>query len=172
MARWRLTTQHYLNVPGTKWEYEETNRDTGKRFRKQFDVPTLISPDDPEYQDRNGDVIVAYEATAQRGDVIFTGPPTPDMEPIDEEASTLTAQWLPNWQHPIESLPAQGGEFTQSLLSSLERQLGEAMKNFTPPTINTSVAGIDPTEFKAMQDQLAQLMARNAELEAAPARRV
>ena len=39
---------------------------------------------------------------------MFTGPPTSEMEPLDDEAKKLTAKFMETWEHPIESLPATG----------------------------------------------------------------
>lgn len=168
MARWKLTAAHYLNVPGTEWEYEETNRDTGKRGRKKFLVPMYLSPEDPEFQNRDGEVVVAYEGSAERRDVIFEGLPTPDMEPLDDEARAISEAEMPKWVHPIESLPATGEHYSQSLLTMLERQMGEAMQTIAAgQRTNTPAKGIDPDEFEIMKAQMAKLMARNAELEEA-----
>lgn len=175
MARWKLTAKHYLNVPGNEWEYAEVTN-TGKQFRKRFEVPLFLDPDDREYQNPMGELIVAYAGPgAQSTDVIFTGLPTPDMEPLDAEAEALTAAERPKWVHPIESLPGQGGDYSASLLTMLERQMGEAMKNL-PRTTNTPATGIDPTEFEQMKVDLAALMAENVALKAGtdpkPARRL
>jgi len=111
MARWKLNGKHYLNVPGTEWEYEETTN-TGKRHRQRLPVPLYLDPDDREYQNNDGDIIVSYAATAQKGDVIFVGLPTQDMEALDEEAEAITAKLRELWINPIESLPTT----TQSLM--------------------------------------------------------
>ena len=47
MARWKLTQKHYLMVPGTKWEYVENDRSTGRPIRKTYDVPLFLDPEDP-----------------------------------------------------------------------------------------------------------------------------
>ena len=107
MARWRLTGKHYLNVKGTEWEYEETTA-TGKRHKSRMPVPLFLDPDEREYQNRDGDVVVSYAVGAQKGDVVFTGSPTSEMEPLDDEAKKLTAKFMETWEHPIESLPATG----------------------------------------------------------------
>ena len=44
MARWKLMTAHYLNVAGTKWEYQEVSRVTGKQIRMQLPVPMYLDP--------------------------------------------------------------------------------------------------------------------------------
>ena len=113
MARWRLTAKHYLNVPGTEWEYEETTN-TGRRYKQRTPVPLYVDPDDSEFHNRDGDVIVAYTGSDQKGDLVFAGPPTPDMDPLDDEAERISAELRKGWEHPIESLPSTG----QSILPS------------------------------------------------------
>jgi hypothetical protein len=105
MARWKLTGKHYLNVPGTEWEYEETTA-TGKRHKQRMPVPLYLDPDDREYQNQNGEIIVAWEGSEQRGDITFVGPPTQEMTPLDEEAEAISAELEKKWSHPIESLPS------------------------------------------------------------------
>ena len=47
--RWRLMTSHYLNVPGTEWEHNESDRTTGKAVRKLYPVPAfLLDPRNPK----------------------------------------------------------------------------------------------------------------------------
>ena len=48
MARWKLMTPHYLNVEGEEWEYQETNRTTGRPQRTKFPVPRLLDIRDPQ----------------------------------------------------------------------------------------------------------------------------
>ncbi len=163
MARWKLTAKHYLNVPGTFWRHEETSRDTGERVEHMYPVPKHLDPDDPKQQNRQGEVIVCLEGKGERGDITFIGKPTPDMEPIDDEAEAISAAERPKWQHPIETLP-MNGDFSQSLFTMLQQKLDAAA--VAQPTQAIS-AGVDPEAFALMQDQLAQLMARNAELEEA-----
>ena len=44
MARWKLMTPHYLNVDGEEWEYQETDRQTGRPRGTKFRVPRLLDP--------------------------------------------------------------------------------------------------------------------------------
>lgn len=162
MARWRLQAAHYLNVPGTEWEYKEVDRNTGKQGRKVYIVPMYLHPENPLDHNHPGEIIVAQGKNPNPKDIIFIGEPTPDMEPIDDEAQAITDQCKPKWQHPIDSLPANG-DYSASLLSKLERQLDAASKN--QPTQKTVVKGIDPSDFVKLQEQVVALMARNLELE-------
>lgn len=166
MARWKLREKHYLKVPGNEWEYQETAQ-SGKTGRKRYEVPMFLNPDDPADYNYPDGIIVGY--TPHDRDIIFVGPPTPDMEPLDDEAKKLSAEEARKWKHPIESLP---GDFSQSLLTDLQRQIDQlATGESKKPVV---VKGVDPEDFKAMQEQLATLMAQNAELmaEQKKARRV
>ena len=92
MARWRLTQKHYLNVPGTEFEYRETTH-YGKQIKKNFPVPMFLDPENPgdcnynqdgESRSGNsntpGEIIVAWaDGTERPRDIIFTGSPTLDM---------------------------------------------------------------------------------------------
>lgn len=176
MARWRLMGKHYLNVPSTeadsslgKWEYKETSKETGKQARKVFNVPTYLNPEDGADCNYPGEIIVSHTYSAQyHKDIIFVGAPTPEMEPIDDEASAISEAEKHKWIHPIESLPGQG--YSQSLLDDLTRQLAAAIGGqAAKPAAPVAISGIDPAEFAKVQEQLAALMAKNAELEAAQA---
>ena len=114
MARWKITEAHYLKVDGTKWEYSEVDRKTGRPKRTQFNVPLYINPKDeddlkafgqgdpePEFRD----IIVSNGINAQTKDVIFAGSPTPDMIPLDDEAKALSEEMSTQWNAPkIEGL--------------------------------------------------------------------
>lgn len=109
MARWRLIKSHYLNVPGTEYDVKETHRETGKQVTKRFPVHMFLNPDDPaDYNyPQDGVIIVSDRADkAHPRDIVFVGPPTPEMEPLDPEAEKITAKWKEKWDRgPIESLP-------------------------------------------------------------------
>jgi len=119
MARFKLKAPHYLNVEDTFWERVEVNLQTGKQARQRVPVPTYFNPD------WDGDVIVALKGTKfAPGDHIFTGAITPDMEPLDDEAMELQAEFLRGYsgEHPIESLPGTLGEsLIQRFTEQLER---------------------------------------------------
>lgn len=108
--RWRLMTSHYLNVPGTEWEHNESDRTTGKAVRKLYPVPCLLDPRNPQDCNRDGDCIVAHAGDHNvRSDIIFLGDPTPDMEPVNDEAQAISDSLQAKWAHPIDTLPANGG---------------------------------------------------------------
>lgn len=171
MARWRLTDKHYLSTlsdgkPGAEWMYEETSPTTAKKARKLFPVPQFLDPEDVTCHNYLGDIIVCHEGKGQSRDIVMVGPPTPDMEPLDDEAQAITDKARPTWIHPIESLPGQQG-YSQSMLDTLTRQLAEAMtgaKQAVAAPMNVAVPSMD--DFKALQAQVQALVARNAELEA------
>lgn len=167
MARWRLINAHYLNVPGTEWEYRETDRTTGKQGRKVFPVPAFLDPKDAadwNYKEL-GEIIVSDGKGALPRDIIFVGPPTPDMEPLDEDAEKVSAAESHKWVHPIESLPGQS--FSQSLLDGLQRQIAElSAGQAAKPAAPISVSGIDPDAFAKLQEQVAALADQNAKLQA------
>ena len=103
MARWRLTEPHYLYTdPGTKWEYIETDRATGRQVRKQYDVPTYLHHEsEADWTDKvNGLVVVSDGHNAQPKDIIFKGDPTPGMYPLDDEATALTVKFKAKWGLP------------------------------------------------------------------------
>lgn len=166
MARWRLKAKHYLPVPGTEWEQKETDRNTGKQVRKVYTVPLYLDPDDPaDWTDKaNQEIVVSDGDHAQPRDIIFSGEPTPDMEPVDEAAEAISDSLKHKWIHPIESLDGQGNSYGDSLLRGLEEQVARLMAN--QPEKPVSVGAIDTQAFAALQAQVAQLMEQNAQLQA------
>jgi len=163
MATWRLKSAHYLIVPDTEWEYKETDRQTGKQARKVFKVPRYLNPEDPaDYTHREQEAIIVAKGGNDHRALQFEGPPTPEMEPLDDEAKKLTEAESAKWVHPIESLPGQG--YNASLLTSLEQQLAKLVSGEEKKPV--AVSGITPADFKKLQDQLNMLVAKNAELEA------
>lgn len=112
MARWRLTAAHYLKVPGTEWEQKETDQQTGKQGRKVYPVPLYLDPNNAADCNYPGEIIVSNKhSAAHPKDIVFSGPPTPDMEPIDDEAIKITEPLKRKWEttHPIEALPTTVG---------------------------------------------------------------
>jgi hypothetical protein len=116
MARFRLKAAHYLSVPDNFWERVEVNLQTGKQGRQRVLVPLYLNPEE-------GEVIVSTKQSRQYpNDIVFTGPVTPDMEPLDDEAEEMMANYIAGYrgEHPIESLPGTLGE---SLIEKFTNQL-------------------------------------------------
>lgn len=166
MARFRLKGKHYLNVPGTEWEQEETPLGKGgKTLRKRYHVPTYFDPEDQSDQNYPGEIIVATEASKQYPkDIIFAGPPTADMEPLDDEAQELFDSYRPIWEgrHPIESLP---GTFGDALREQFEKEIES--KGGLKATPNVSLAEFEElkksnAELKEMVEKLLAMQAPTA----------
>lgn len=181
MARWRLMNPHYLKVPGTEWEYVEISRASGKQARVRYPVGLFLNPNDPADHNYPGEVVVAYAKPVQthpggpkttitggsrNADIIFEGPPTPDMEPLDEEAEKISGEWQSKWVHPIESLATEMGygDYSQSLLKGFEHELTEAIRRVGGVPAGTTSVSIKPAEFEALKKQVAELSKQNAEL--------
>ncbi len=166
MARWKLLTSHYLNIPGTTWEYSEVDRTTGKQKRTQFVVPQLLNPEDPadwnyktyglNGQVAYGEVIVAYEGKGEPKDIIFVGEPTPDMRPLDAEAEEITASFGEKWKRPPEQVEGQNGGYAERMIEGFQQEL-ESLRQ-TQST--TRVEGISEllTAITAMMKQNQEMM--------------
>jgi hypothetical protein len=172
MARWKLTDSHYLAVEGTEWEYKEQNRETGRQARKVYEVPLHLDPKNPADHNYPKDeaIIVSNKFNpAYPRDYIFRGTPTPDMEPMDDEAQAISDGERKNWIHPIEALNMT---YSESRLSEFERGIAELLAKGVPkmsskPMPALSLSGVDPEAFERMQQQIATLMEQNAKLEKA-----
>lgn len=148
MARWKLLTAHYLNVPGTTWEYSEVDRSTGKQKRTQFMVPQLLNPEDPadwnyktyglNGQIADGEVVVAYEGRGEPKDITFIGDPTPDMRPLDAEAEAISASFATKWKRPVEQAEGDNRGYAERMIEGFQRELENVRQ--TQPT--TKVEGI------------------------------
>lgn len=162
MAKWRLVTPHYLNNPEGEWEYKETDRNTGKQARKTFAVPL--------YMEEGTVVTNNIREVSPRDNIYhFTGDPTPDMDPLDDEAEAISASFAGKWQHPIDSLP---GDFSQSLITSFQQQMAELSAR-QPAQAAVAAPGVSAEDFKDLLAQVQSLAAQNADLmaklEAGPA---
>lgn len=164
MARWRLMTPHYLNIidpdsgEATEWVYAETDRTTGKARRKVYHVPQLLDPKDPTQLNFGDDIVVCQEGKGQPKDIIFFGEPTPDMEPMDEEAEAISAGLQHKWTHPIDTLPVNGGMNEQE-----QRFMEQMMKAFGGATQqNTSVTQAQYDELKRELEAMKALMQGNS----------
>lgn len=178
--RWRLMAPHYLNVPtlpdGTRveWEQKETNRESGRAVRRLYSVPMLLDPRDPADFNHPGEIIVCHDvdgARVVRNDIIFFGDPTPDMEPLNEEAEAVSAQHRQRWEHPIDTLPANGG-MTSHEMAFMQNMMAEFTKAIGGTGLpNASVPKEQYDELKARLEKLEAAIVASAP-PTAPARRV
>jgi hypothetical protein len=167
--RWSLRNAHYLKVielpDGTKveWEHRETSRESGRTVRKLFQVPILLDPRDPADCNYPGEVIVANAVDGThnlRNDIIFIGEPTPEMEPMNEEAQAISDSLRSKWEHPIDTLPTNGGmssaeqAFMQSMMTSFAKEIGASL-----PKSNIAVPDGEVDELKARLAKLEALLA-------------
>jgi hypothetical protein len=172
MARWRVTAKHYVLAKQfgeeTTWVREETNRDTGRAFRRTFTVPLYIDPEDPICINKNtGYCVVATEGSEMPGDITLLSPCTPDMEPLDDDARKITATETPKWKDPINSLPISiGDDFGNQLLAMLTSQFNTVANN--PSVSLKGASGDQIAKLEAMllaqQEQIAKLLAGNGQV--------
>ena len=131
MARWKLMTPHYLNVEGEEWEYQETDRNTGRPKRVKFPVPRLLDIRDPQCwtnqwgnkDNADGEIIVCHKGKGEPNDVVFFGNPTPDMFPVDDEAKEISASFEHLWKAKPEQM---AGDFSQSLIDKFQSEMAVA----------------------------------------------
>ena len=136
MARFRLKGKHYLKVPGTEWEQKETSQETGKQARKVYPVPRFLDPDDPgdwNFRDIPEITVSTKEDPKYPRDIIFIGKPTPDMEPLDDEAVAMFKRFEADWTHPIESLSPIYGE---NILAGLQLQVAALQSKTGAPAVD------------------------------------
>lgn len=160
MARWRLTEAHYLKVPGTKWEYTEVNRTTGRPVRKQFQVPMYLDPNDPsQWTSRNGpdagEIVVCYENKGLPDDIVFEGGVTPGMLPLDSEAKEITKRMEEIWGTRVTQSTEEADQqasYTNQLLSGLIDQMTD-LKTAAPPP--QAVPGLEDF-MKGMAEMMRQ----------------
>lgn len=169
MARWELMQPHYLNVESldgqpVEWTYEETNRDTGRRAVRRFPVPHLLDPKNPVDYNYPGQIIVCHAGKGQPRDYVFSGPPTAEMEPLDDEAREISRAEQPKWVNPMGegAFPGQGN-YNDALLNTLTRQLEAIInKQGIPQAVpNQAIPG---GEVDALRQMVSALQAQVAEL--------
>ena len=178
MARWKLMTGHYLNVPGTEWEYNETSRSSGKAQRVRFPVPAYLDPKDPsswterwgersQFNDgQDGIVVVCQPGKGNPSDVVFIGDPTPDMVPIDEEAEAISASFKTHWAYKPES---SEGNFSQALVDRFQTEMADLRSNVKPQQVEIPGLAELAAALSASVKQNEALIARLAEQ---PSRRI
>ncbi len=138
MARWKLMTAHYLSVPGEEWEYTENDRTTGRPKRMKFAVPRYLDIRDPSSwthrwgnkDNEDGEIIVCWEGRGEAKDITFIGDPTPDMEPVDDEAREISEKFKVRWQMAPET---GAGDYSQSLIDRFQVDMAELRAR--PPEI-------------------------------------
>ena len=124
MARWKLTSPHYINLTQTaQWEYIEDGYGKGP-IRRRFDVPTYLDPADPKSWTKTwgpnglqeGEIILCLPNRGLPGDLEFNGDPTPQMVPMDAEAEEITATFTNRWRYKPD-IEAEG--YNQSLVNKI-----------------------------------------------------
>lgn len=174
MARWRLLNPHYLNIldpdtgTPTEWQYSETDRTSGKARRKTYHVPQLLDPKDPSLWNFGDNIVVCQEDKGMPKDIVFFGPPTPDMEPMDEEAEEISNSLKSKWTHPIETLPVNGGMNEKE--TAFMEQMMKAFAGAVPQQ-NTSVTQAQYDELKREMEALKAAMSGNASASPLPTER-
>lgn len=150
MARWRLNEKAYLRVPGTEYDYKETNEETGAVNRVVFSVPRFLDPADPRQARSPEGLVCAHVGGQKKGDWIFEGPPIMGMEPLDEEAEAITAEMQEAWGNQFV-----GGDLDSS--QELVRMMADTLSSFKATSAPASPA--PATEIIALQKQVAELTA-------------
>jgi hypothetical protein len=159
MARWRLTAPHYLNCPGTEWEFVETDTGTGKQIRNRHMVPRYLDPKDPSDHNRPGEITVCHSGKGISRDLEFIGPPTPEMEPLDDEAQKISDADRHKWS--MYGSGPGGLGYAEGMLADFQKQLSQAMATAGPlPQMNVTMNA----EIAELKEQMAELMKQNAEL--------
>ena len=152
MARWKLNSEHYLNLdPSSEYEHRETDQLTGATARTVHKVPTYLDG-------KAREIIVCYKGKGEPRDLVFIGEPTPEMEALDDEAKAISESLHHKWIHPIDALP--GTTYSESLLAGLEKQLAQLIVSNPPQAPGI----VNPAEFAALQKQVKDLMEQNAAL--------
>jgi hypothetical protein len=124
-------TSHYLRTEGWTWEYQETDRKTGRPKRKSFEVPRYIDILDPgdwtnkwgNKDNEDGEVVVCHKGKGEKDDIVFFGDPTPDMMPQDDEARAISASFEEHWKYKPEQAEVS---HSQSMIDNFQVAMAEA----------------------------------------------
>lgn len=159
MARWKLMVNHYLNVEGTKWEYTETDRITGRPKRTQFSVPRYLDILDPsDWTNRVGDTgeIIVSDGKGMVGpkDIVFVGEPTPDMEPVDDEARKISNSYADQWRRGADAM-VSGKSYADEIMDKLHDKMDDLSKVAQAPP-KVQIEGLDEV-MKMMAQTMAAL---------------
>ena len=172
MARWRLTQKHYLNVPGTVFEYKETTH-YGRQIKKDFPTGLFLDPESPVDCNYNadgetrsfgsnqpGEIIVAWDDGTQKPrDIIFVGPPTLDMVPLDDAAKAASAEMAPGWGRAYISDMDEEGGYTNRLLNELTETLNSFNASAKPST-----PAVEDERIKGLEAQVNAMLEMNKAL--------
>lgn len=148
MARWRLRTSHYLNVVESwQWEYKQVNRKTGREDRLRMQVPRFLDIKDPadwtmkpegksvaqggSFDEVDGIIIVCHKDKGEPGDVEFIGDPTPEMDPLDDEARAISAGFADLWRYKPEGM--DGISHSQSLIERFDTEMASLREKAQVP---------------------------------------
>lgn len=165
MARFRLRDKHYLNIVGSEYDhYEETEtkvRGRRRRSKKSFEVPLYLDPSDPADHNYDGIIVISTRDDPRyEYDYIIRGEfiPTFEMEPLDDEAHEIMAEFKATHQgeHPIDSLPGTMGE---QLLEKLVKQL-ESVGSAKPASTSAPVPAVSVAEMDRIKAENAALSAK------------
>ena len=174
MARWRLTQKHYLNVPGTEFEYRETTH-YGKQVKRNFPVPMYLDPENPgdcnygqdgahrnpSDQNNPGEIIVAWaDGTEKNRDIIFVGDPTLDMIPLDEKAQEVSASMSVKWGRAFIGDEEDEGGYTNRLL----HELTETLNSFNSTSRPSSAVAPDDSRITNLEGQITKMFEMNMAL--------
>lgn len=166
MARWKLVEPHYIHAERDgvrpEWVYKEINRANGREVQKKYIVPMHLDPknasdwnDWPDGPHGDGIVVVTNGKGAKQRDIVLVAdskgnlPITHGMEPLDDEAIAITAEYQKT--HPY----LEGREeatYSERLLDKFIEQLADTK---TAATAQTSVQGFDEV-LKAMTAMMEQ----------------
>jgi len=175
MARWRLIEPHYLEVLDCFWEEKSVDRETGRPKTLKHPVPMHLDPKAPSdwnYKPNGsghittggnsfdeGAIVVCWEGKGERRDIVFVGNPTPGMEPIDDEAIEISAQF--SWKDPINEFDI-GMTYSEKLIIDLQSQVATALTHLGPGGVtyqpNQEMMDMQ-RQMMEMQGQVAQALA-------------
>jgi len=159
---WRLRNAHYLNIinadgSANEWEHKEVSRESGRSVRKIFTVPALLDPETIVFR-------LDEETTVPRSPrgeeyIQFLGDPTPEMEPLNDAAEAISASLAKRWEHPIDTLPVNGGMSTEEQV--FMQKMMATFANTTGET-NQSVSKVEYDALRADLDALKASIASSA----------
>ena len=169
MARWKLMASAYLNTSNpVEWEYNETDRASGRPRRTRLQVPRYLDVKDPgDWTQRwgqadsanvigneDGCIVVCTPGTGQGRDIEFIGDPTPDMVPLDAEAEAITARFEEHWRYKPDGGPIS---YSQSMVDEFKMEMVE--KEVKPQQVEIAGLGDLVGAIAAMAKQNAELLA-------------